>query len=108
MPVYPEYTRRHNIDFAGINNAALGYLPSLVRVWAPDGKMHGCEWIARNPTRPDRNPGSFSVNVRTGKWADFATGDAGGDPISLAAYLFQCRQIEAARVLAATFGVGAR
>ena len=83
MPVYPEFTRRHNIDFAGINNAALGYLPSLVRTWAPDGKMCGHEWIARNPTRPDRNPGSFSINVRTGKWADFATGDKGGDPVSL-------------------------
>jgi hypothetical protein len=37
---------------------------------------------------PDQNPGSFSINVRTGRWADFATGDKGGDVISLAAYLF--------------------
>ena len=40
-----------------------------------------------NPTRADRRPGSFSVNTRTGRWADFATGDRGGDVVSLAAYL---------------------
>ena len=100
--------RRDNVDFGAINQAALGYLPSLVRTWAPDGKMCGAEWIARNPTRPDRNPGSFSVNVRTGKWADFATGDKGGDVISLAAYVFRCRQVEAARTLAVALGVEVR
>ena len=105
MPVYPDFTRRHNIDFAGINNAALGYLTTLVRTWAPDGKMCGAEWIARNPTRPDRNPGSFSINVRTGKWADFATGDKGGDPVSLAAYIFRTSQVEAACTLASVLGV---
>ena len=40
-----------------------------------------------NPTRPDRRAGSFKVNLRTGRWADFATGDKGGDAVSLAAYL---------------------
>ena len=44
--------------------------------------------MARNPTRPDRRPGSFKINLTTGRWADFATGDRGGDPVSLAAYLF--------------------
>ena len=63
---------------------------------------------AIEPTRPDKNPGSFSVNIRTGRWADFATGDKGGDVISLAAYIFQCRQIEAARTLAVTLGVKVR
>jgi len=53
----------------------------------------------------DRNPGSFSVNLRTGKWADFATGDAGGDPVSLAAYVLNISQIEAARVIAGMVGV---
>jgi hypothetical protein len=40
------------------------------------------------------------VGHRAGVWADFATGDSGGDPISLAAYLFGLRQGEAARKLA--------
>jgi hypothetical protein len=41
----------------------------------------------------------------TGKWADFATGDKGGDPIALAAYLSGLSQVEAARELATMLGV---
>ena len=41
------------------------------------------EWVALNPRRCDRNLGSFKVNRFDGKWRDFATGDKGGDPVSL-------------------------
>ena len=97
--------QRNHVDFAEINRVALIHLPSLIRVWLPDGRRHGGEWIALNPTRGDKHPGSFSVNLRSGKWGDFALGHKGGDVISLAAYIFRCRQIEAARVLATTLGV---
>lgn len=80
---------REPLDFPAINAAALGVLETICRRWLPDGKLHGKEWVARNPTRADGKPGSFRINVHTGKWADFAQADArGGDPISLAAYLF--------------------
>jgi hypothetical protein len=92
-------------DFGGVNRAALIHLPSLLKTWLPDGVRRGSEWVARNPRRSDRNPGSFSINLRTGRWADFATGDAGGDPISLAAYLFSIGQADAARALALVLGV---
>ena len=105
MGIITSYLRQDNVDFDAVNRAALRYLPSLVRTWAPDGKMCGHEWQALNPTRPDKNPGSFSVNTRTGKWADFATGDKGGDPVSLAAYLFGTSQADAARALAAALSV---
>jgi hypothetical protein len=106
MPIYAEIARRRNhVDFARINQAALGHLPSLVRKWAPDGKRCGREYVALNPTRPDMHPGSFSVNLQTGRWADFSTGARGGDPVSLAAYIFGTSQIEAARALAAALGV---
>jgi len=39
------------------------------------------------------------VNLLTGRWADFATGDKGGDPISLLAYLRSISQGDAARLL---------
>jgi hypothetical protein len=65
----------------------------------------GREHVARNPKRHDRQPGSFKVNVVTGRWADFATGDCGGDPVSLAAYLFGLTQAEAARRLAEMLGM---
>jgi hypothetical protein len=93
------------IDFHRVNAAALGALPSLLARWLPDGRRMGHEWVARNPTRADRKPGSFRVNLRTGRWADFATGDAGGDPVSLAAYLSGTGQAEAARALADMLGV---
>jgi hypothetical protein len=94
------------LDFAAVNRAAMAHLPALLARWAPDGTVRGREYIARNPTRADRRPGSFSVNLRTGRWADFATGDKGGDVISLAAYLSGTGQAEAARALAGMLGVG--
>jgi hypothetical protein len=95
------------IDFRGINDAALQRLPLMVLRWLPEGRREGQEWVCRNPTRADRSPGSFKVNLRTGRWADFATGDGGGDAISLAAYLFGLRQSEAARRIATMLGIGA-
>ena len=80
-------------------------LPALLSRWLPDGRLVGHEFEARNPTRADRRPGSFRVNVSTGKWADFATGDVGGDAVSLAAYLSGTGQAEAARALAELLGV---
>jgi hypothetical protein len=89
-----------SIDFAGINAAALNMLPALLARWLPDGRRRQHEYVARNPTRDDRRPGSFSINMRTGAWADFATHDRGGDVISLLAYLRGIKQGEAARELA--------
>jgi hypothetical protein len=94
-----------HLDFEAINRSALSVLPSLLTRWAPGGTVHGSEYVARNPTRADRRPGSFKVNMRSGKWADFATGDKGGDVISLAAYLSGTRQVEAAQQLASMLGV---
>ena len=93
------------IDFATINRAALGCLESILRRWLPDGRVEGVEYVARNPRRADRRPGSFKINLRTGKWGDFATGDKGGDPVSLAAYLAGCSQADAALELASMLGV---
>jgi hypothetical protein len=94
------------LDFDSINRTALAALPALVARWLPDGCRRGHEWVARNPRRNDRKPGSFSVNLASGKWADFATGDRGGDPVSLAAYIAGTGQAEAARALAEMLGVG--
>ncbi len=96
-----------SIDFATVNAVALENLSALAARWLPDGRREGREWVALNPRRNDRSPGSFRINLQTGKWADFATDDArGGDPVSLAAYLLGASQGEAARSLAAMLGVG--
>lgn len=105
----PDHTEaaRKRQDFAAINRVALAVLPGLLARWLPDGKAIGREYEARNPRRGDRSPGSFKVNLHTGRWADFATGDRGGDVVSLAAYLHGLTQAEAARRLAEMLGVSA-
>lgn len=94
-----------SVDFAAINRAALAALPDILHRWLPDGRTEAGEYVARNPTRPDRRPGSFKINLRSGRWGDFATGDTGGDVVSLAAYLAGCGQVEAARQIAAMLGL---
>jgi hypothetical protein len=96
---------RSTLDFQKINSAALHALPTLCARWLPDGRRVGHEFVALNPTRGDKRPGSFKVNLATGRWADFATGDKGGDAVSLAAYLFGLRQSDAARRLADALGI---
>jgi hypothetical protein len=99
---------RRELDFSRINAAALPALPALCTRWMPGGKRIGREYVTLNPTRADRRTGSFKVNLYTGRWADFATGDKGGDAVSLAAYLFGLRQSEAARRLADALGISER
>jgi hypothetical protein len=81
------------IDFAEANLRGL----ARVREWLPGGRQEGEEWVALNPARPDEHLGSFKVNLCSGVWADFATGDAGSDAVSLLAYLRGLSQADAAR-----------
>jgi hypothetical protein len=97
--------RRRHIDFAAINLAALSDIRSVLARFLPGGKVVRREYVVRNPKRSDRHLGSFSINMTTGKWSDFATGDSGGDLIGLVAYLKDISQLEAARGLAQMLGV---
>ena len=64
-----------------------GDILSMLQSLVPDGKLVGREFVARNPTRADSKAGSFSYNVDSGLWSDFAT-DAGGKGIvSYTAYV---------------------
>ena len=76
-------TMKDRIDFAKINRAALAAFPAVLARILPGEKRVGKEIIALNPRRADRNLGSFKINRYNGRWADFATGDRGGDPVSL-------------------------
>ena len=98
-------TRVDCFDFEAVNTAARAALPALLARWLPNGRVSGREYTALNPRRADRTLGSFKVNLQTGRWADFASGDRGGDPVSLAAYLFGLTQIEAGRRLALMLGL---
>ena len=93
------------VDFETINRAALARLQDLCARWLPDGRRRGHEYVARNPRRADRRAGSFSMTLNSGRWADFAIGARGGDPVSLAAYLSGLGQADAARRLCRSPGL---
>jgi hypothetical protein len=95
------------IDFHRVNCAAVLSLPAIVARLLPGGKIHSREYVVRNPRRFDRHPGSFRINLPTGQWADFATTDRGGDPVSLIAWLEGVSQPEAAKLLARMLSIDA-
>jgi hypothetical protein len=101
----PAEIRPRLVDFDQVSAAALGCAESVVSALLPDGRREGVEWVARNPLREDRRPGSFKVNLTTGRWSDFARGDRGGDLVSLAAYVTGLSQREAAIRLADSLGI---
>jgi len=69
---------------------------NFIRSLLPNGKIEASEFVALNPLRVDKKLGSFRINTITGKWADFATNDRGGDLIALYAYLKGVSNYEAA------------
>ena len=93
------------INFDAINESAMRDLAVILHRWLPDGKIRGHEFVALNPTRNDRRPGSFSINLNTGVWKDFSSGDGGSDPVSLCAFLFGLSQGNAAKEMAQMLGV---
>ena len=94
----------NKLDFAAINDALNP--DTVVPQWLPGGERRGAEYVVANPTRNDRNPGSFTINLVKGVWKDYATGDGGADLVSLYAYIFHGDdQGAAARELAQNLGV---
>jgi len=93
------------LAFQRVAADALLHADTICHRWLPDGRREGQEWVARNPRRSDRRIGSFKVNLNTGRWGDFSSGDYGGDIIALAAYLFSLSQRDAALRVAEMIGV---
>jgi len=79
---------------------ALSGADSILSHWLPNAKREGEEYKPLNPKRSDNSTGSFSINTRSGQWADFADGAKGNDLVSLVAYLEDLTQSEAAKLVA--------
>jgi hypothetical protein len=60
------------VDFKAVGSAALGALDVMVPRILLGGYRKGRERIVPNPTRNNATPGSFSINLQTGIWAEFA------------------------------------
>ena len=94
----------NKINFTQVKNSLKGHEEAILKHLLPTGQTAGSEYIALNPTRNDKNRGSFRINTRTWKWADFATGDKGSDIISLYAYIKSVNQLTAAKELLRLIG----
>lgn len=92
-----------SIPFDRINAAALAKYPHLLERWLPGGLLIGREYTCGN-LNGDHGE-SCKVNIDTGSWADFATDDKGGDPVSLYAAINDLNQGEAAKELARELGI---
>lgn len=68
---------------------------SYIQQLLPGGRVQNNEYVVKNPTRNDNKAGSFSINLTTGKWSDFATNDAGNDLIGLTSYVKGISKTEA-------------
>jgi predicted P-loop ATPase len=85
------------LDFGALAARLLSQSRSLLPEWFPAGRWRGHEFVVGN-LRGD--PGeSLSVNADTGRWCDFANGEAGGDLISLYAAANNLSQLDAFKEL---------
>ena len=85
------------IEFTVLAAALVGESRSLLPSWFPAGKWRGREFVVGSLSG---DPGeSLSINHTTGQWADFASGEKGGDLISLYAAIHHLSQGDAAAQL---------
>lgn len=91
-------------DFSIVKGAALPRLPALLSDWLPGGHVQGREYVCAGLSGGAGR--SFSVNLDSGAWADFAADDRGGDPVSLFAAVNGLGQAEACHRLAEVLGMG--
>ena len=85
------------INFQEISHKLTPYIESIVLINSPGGKKQGNEYMAGNIHGGQGD--SFRINLNTGKWADFATGEKGGDIISLYAKIKDIQNPDSARQL---------
>lgn len=80
---------------------ALAHIETVCAHWLPDGKKAGHEWeIGDRHGTPGKSLKVHLSGAKAGMWADFSTGDKGGDLVSLVAYIDGISQGDAAHRLA--------
>lgn len=100
-------TYNHGTKFNTTRTLLSNYgISRFIKELLPNGRLEGNDWVALNPTRDDKNAGSFRININNGRWIDFATNDYGRDCTSLYAYVKGLAQGEAAEELIAKLNGG--
>ncbi|MDF3019328.1 MAG: Phage/plasmid primase P4-like protein [Steroidobacteraceae bacterium] len=84
-------------DFKGLAAELLQSSERHVSSWLSAGKRQGKEWVVGSLSN---EPGtSLSINLNNGRWADFASGETGGDLIDLYAAIHGISMIDAYKEL---------
>lgn len=94
-----------SIDFDAIAGAALARAESICAELFPAGRKDGHEFKVGGLGGEAGT--SLSINLRTGRWKDFAAGDSGSDLIALWAAARSIGMGDAARELSDKLGAGA-
>jgi len=90
-------------NFESLATSLLSDAKSLLRTWLPNGRLVGNEYTSGDLGGA---PGeSLKINIQTGRWCDFATGDKGGDLISLYASIRRISNPEAYDVLCGGYDI---
>ena len=95
-----------SMDFAGLAARLLQEAPGLMAAWLPGGHIRGREYECANLQGGKGQ--SLKINMQTGLWMDFATGEKGGDLIDLFAAIRHISQGEAAKELSQDFNYNLR
>lgn len=91
------------IDFQALASELLTRAGYLLPRWLPGGKFQKNEYICGGVHgEPGR---SLSVNINTGKWADFAGHEKGGDLLSLYCAIYGFKPLDGARELREKLGI---
>ena len=101
-PIPKNGLRMSSVDFERLNQSLLNNASYYVPAWLPGGKLVGYEYTCGSLT--GGNGGSCKVNITSGKWADFADDNKGGDLVSLYAAINSLSQVEAAKILLVEMG----
>ncbi len=90
-------------DFALIKRKYRDNSIAVLQQLVGQGRIEGSDYVALNPRRKDCKLGSFRIDINTGRFHDFATGDRGGSVIDLAMFVYNCEIVEAAQKLKGLF-----
>jgi putative DNA primase/helicase len=96
-------TGEARLDFKEVAAAALEMAPTLLPEWV-GGQRRGREWVAERKSNGGLGD-SVSINLDTGRWSAFASGDTGGDMVSYYAWIHHIDQLPALKEVAAACGV---
>ena len=91
------------VNFEELKQQYKQYPIETLKKLVGNGKIEGGDYVALNPRRSDKKSGSFRIDIASGKFHDFATGDSGSSIIDLTAFVYDCDLLTAAQKLQQLF-----